>query len=165
MNPAYQKYLQKAQEKSKETKQFLKKLRKKVPRNLDQQFKAAHEEAFTHIDCLQCANCCKTMSPRVKERDINRIAKVLKISSNAFIDRYLKKDEDGDYIMNQKPCPFLMADNKCMVYEDRPEACANFPHTNHRKMHKHLNVAANNYAQCPAVYYVLEKLKNQVASK
>ncbi len=159
MKPQYEKYLQKAKQKEKETRQFLKRLRKKVPKDLDQKFEESHDEAFQNIDCLGCANCCKTMSPRVNDRDINRLSKRFKLSRNAFIDRYLKSDEDGDYIMNQAPCPFLMDDNKCMVYEDRPEACANFPHTNHRKMHKHLNVAANNYERCPIVYHVIEALK------
>lgn len=159
MKPEYETYLQKARQKVKETRQFLKRLRKKVPKDLDQQFEEAHDEAFQQIDCLGCANCCKTMSPRVNDRDIKRLSKRFKLSRNAFIDRYLKADDDGDYIMNQAPCPFLMDDNKCMVYEDRPDACANFPHTNHRKMHKHLNVAANNYERCPIVYHVIESLK------
>lgn len=160
MKAEYETYLQKARKKRPETKQFLKGLRKKVPKDLDHQFAEAHEEAFEHIDCLQCANCCRTMSPRVKQRDIRRISKKLKLSENAFIEKYLYLDEDGDYLMNQAPCPFLnLDDNKCMIYEDRPEACANFPHTNHRKMHKHLNVAAHNYERCPAVYHVIEQLK------
>ena len=162
MKALYQTYLQKARQKSKETRSFLKKLRKKVPKNLDQQFQEAHEKAFEEIDCLQCANCCKTMSPRVKERDIKRISKLFNMSKEKFFARYLEKDDDGDYIMNQTPCPFLQtADNKCMIYEDRPEACANFPHTNHGKMHKHLNIAAKNYERCPIVYKVLEGVKRR----
>ena len=103
MNELYQSYLQKARQKSKETREFLKKLRKKVPKNLDEQFQKAHEEVSEEIDCLQCANCCKTMSPRVKERDIKRISKLFKMTDEAFIATYLEKDDDGDYIMNQAP--------------------------------------------------------------
>ena len=39
-----------------------------------------HEEAFEKIDCLQCANCCKSYSPRFKTPDIKRIAKYLKMN-------------------------------------------------------------------------------------
>lgn len=161
MKAEYKTYLQNASKQLKGTRQFLKKLRKNVPKDLDEAFEEAHEKAFQQIDCLGCANCCKTMSPRVNNRDIKRIAKVLKMKEREFVDQYLKQDEDGDYIMNQKPCPFLQDDNKCMIYKDRPSACANFPHTNHRKMHKHLNVAANNYDRCPIVFRVIEDLKEK----
>lgn len=159
MEPYYQKLLQHAERQYRATRQFLKRLRKKPPKTLDEDFQAAHEKAFEEIDCLGCANCCKTMSPRVTERDARRIAKVQGMTVKAFIHQYLYRDEDGDYLMAESPCPFLGDDNKCLIYEDRPAACANFPHTNHRKMHKHLNTAAQNYPSCPIVYTVVERLK------
>jgi Fe-S-cluster containining protein len=162
MEPEYAKWLQKAEQQQKATKQFLKKLRKKPPKDLDQRFQHAHKEAFEQVDCLGCANCCKTMSPRVCDRDIRRIARVLGMTERRFTETYLYCDEDGEYLMNAAPCPFLGDDNKCLIYEDRPDACANFPHTNHRKMHKHLNTAAHNYDRCPIVYTVLEQLKQEL---
>lgn len=163
MKAEYAKWLQKAEQQKKQTRQFLKRLRKKPPRDLDQRFQRAHQHAFEEqVDCLSCANCCKTMSPRVSKRDISRIAKVLGMAEQAFVARYLYQDEEGDYLMNASPCPFLGADNKCLIYEDRPDACANFPHTDHRKMHKHLNTAAHNYARCPIVYTVIEQLKSEL---
>jgi len=70
-----------------------------------------HEEAFSKIDCLQCANCCKNYSPRFKTPDIKRISRVLGLRESDFIDKYLRVDEDGDFVVNEKPCPFLGADN------------------------------------------------------
>src|SRR5580693_2745816 len=58
-----------------------------------------NEEAFNKIDCLQCANCCKNYSPRFKTPDIKRISKHLKMKESDFIDRYLRYDEDGDYVV------------------------------------------------------------------
>src|SRR6188472_3404124 len=49
-----------------------------------------HEEAFSKIDCLQCANCCKNYSPRFKTPDIKRISKVLGLRESDFIDKYLR---------------------------------------------------------------------------
>ena len=161
MDPRYQKILDKAARQYKATRQFLKRLRKKPPKDLDEQCQAAHEEAFQEINCLSCANCCKTMSPRVTEKDARRIAKVLGITPKAFIATYLYEDEEGDYLMREAPCPFLGTDNKCLIYEDRPSACADFPHTNHRKMRKHLNTAAHNYTACPIVFKVIESIKAQ----
>lgn len=66
-----------------------------------------HEEVFSKIDCLQCANCCKNYSPRFKNPDIKRIAKVLKMKEGDFVATYLRLDEDNDYVVKQSPCPFL----------------------------------------------------------
>src|SRR5262245_24333414 len=51
-----------------------------------------HEEAFEKIDCLQCANCCKSYSPRFKTPDIKRIARHLRMRESEFIDTYLRLD-------------------------------------------------------------------------
>jgi hypothetical protein len=48
-----------------------------------------HEEAFEKINCLQCANCCKSYSPRFKTPDIKRIAKYLKMKEGDLINTYL----------------------------------------------------------------------------
>jgi Fe-S-cluster containining protein len=61
--------------------------------------------------------------------------------------------------MQQTPCPFLGDDNACSVYDDRPKACREFPHTNHRKMHTHLALAHHNIEICPAVFAIVEQLK------
>ena len=64
-----------AQAKSNENKTFYKRLKLKQPRDLDQQFHNLHDEVFEKIDCLACANCCKTTSPIFYEKDIERLSK------------------------------------------------------------------------------------------
>lgn len=145
--------------KKEENRKFLKKLRQHPPKNLDQQFHQLHREAFEHIDCLTCANCCKTTGPLFKQKDIDRLALHLKMKPARFIETYLHIDEDQDYVLNTLPCPFLGADNYCSVYEHRPNACREYPHTHQRKMHTILNETYHNSLVCPAVFEILEKMK------
>lgn len=152
----------KARKLQKENKQFLKKLKTKKGKGLEKHLPELHEEAFSHIDCLQCANCCKTISPRFKTPDIKRIAKQLRMKESDFIASYLRLDEDGDYVVQNSPCPFLGADNYCSIYEYRPGDCRNYPYTDSREFIKRPNTTFQNTTICPAVYYVVEKLKEIV---
>ena len=121
-----------------------------------------HDEAFTKIDCLQCANCCKNYSPRFKTPDIKRISKVLGLRESEFIEKYLLVDEEGDFIVNTKPCPFLGADNFCSIYEDRPSDCRRFPYTDEDVIIKRKELTLKNSTFCPITYYVLEKLIEKI---
>lgn len=137
-------------------KKVLSKLRNLKPKVLDEAFSNAHEEKFKKIDCLECANCCKTTSPIFIKTDIERLAKVFKMKPSTFLDTYLRLDEDGDYILQSAPCPFLNADNTCLVYEDRPKACREYPHTNRKNMHGILNLSLKNTLVCPAVLEIFK---------
>lgn len=117
-----------------------------------------HEEAFSNIDCLTCANCCKNYSPRFKTPDIKRISRYLKMRESEFIDIYLRLDEDGDYVVKSSPCPFLGSDNKCGIYDERPSDCARYPYTDEDVFFKRKALTVKNSSVCPAVYYVLERL-------
>lgn len=142
-----------------ENQKFLKKLKAKKPKKLDELFLDQHHEKFEQIDCLACANCCRGLGPRILDKDIERLAKHLRIKTNYFIEQYLRIDEDRDYVFKSMPCPFLGLDNYCFVYEARPKACRDYPHTNHKKMTSHLNLALKNNETCPAVYLILEDLR------
>ena len=117
-----------------------------------------HEEAFSKIDCLDCANCCKNYSPRFKQPDIKRIARVLKLKEGELVDRYLKLDSDGDYVVKQSPCPFLAEDNTCNIYDDRPSDCRRYPYTDEDVLLKRVQLTLKNSTVCPATHAVLEKL-------
>lgn len=117
-----------------------------------------HEEAFTKIDCLQCAACCKNYSPRFKSPDIKRISKHLKMKEGNFIDTYLTLDVEGDYVVKSTPCPFLGEDNFCSIYDQRPSDCHRFPYTDEDVLLKRPAITLKNATFCPAVYFVLEKL-------
>ncbi len=142
-----------------QNRQFLSRLKKTDPRKLDANFHAAHEDAFERIDCLSCANCCKTTSPIFKQKDIENVAKHIRISPSQFIDKYLHLDKDDDYVLNSAPCPFLDAENYCLVYESRPTACREYPHTDRKKMYQLLDLTYKNTLVCPAVLDIVEQLK------
>lgn len=142
------------------TKVLFAKLKKKKPKNLDEIIHNFHHEIWEDIDCLSCANCCKRLGPRLTNLDIERISKSLKMKTNELIDQYLKIDEDGDYVFKSMPCPFLLPDNYCLVYEARPKACREYPHTDRKKMIQILNETRKNTFTCPAVYLLVEKLKD-----
>ena len=144
-----------SKERQKTYRQFLQRADKnKVLKELPE----LHEEAFAKIDCLQCANCCKNYSPRFKTPDIKRIARHLSIKESELIDKYLRLDEDGDYVTQRAPCPFLGADNRCTIYEHRPSDCMRFPYTDEDVIMKRQQLTLKNSSFCPIVYYVLEKL-------
>lgn len=117
-----------------------------------------HEEAFSKIDCLQCANCCKNYSPRFKTPDIKRIAKLLRMKEGDFVETYLRLDEDNDYVVKQSPCPFLDTDNTCKIYDDRPSDCRRYPYTDEDVLIKRVPLTLKNATVCPATYMVLERL-------
>lgn len=143
-----------ARERQKEYQRFLKRSDKKdILRNQQ----AYHEEAVSRIDCLSCANCCKNYSPRFKTPDIKRISRHLGMKESAFIERYLRLDEEGDYVVKSTPCPFLETDNKCSIYDVRPSDCARFPYTDEDVFFKRQALTLKNSSFCPIVYYVFEK--------
>jgi Fe-S-cluster containining protein len=117
-----------------------------------------HEEAFSRIDCLQCANCCKNYSPRFKLPDIKRASKRLRMKESEFISAYLRLDEEGDYVVNRHPCPFLGEDNYCGIYEDRPRDCARYPYTDEDVFIKQPALSLKNISACPAAFYVVERM-------
>jgi len=119
-----------------ENKALAKKLKKSKPKKLDDTVHQLHDKTFEKIDCLECANCCKTTSPAIYERDIDRLSKHLKIKPSKLIEEYLVKDEDDDYVFKSAPCPFLDYENFCMVYESRPLACREYPLTNRKSFYQ-----------------------------
>lgn len=150
---------ERADKEAPKTKAFFQKLKKRKPAKLDDIVQELHEEAFETIDCLACANCCKTISPIITDRDIDRMAKALRVRPSELIDRHLHLDSDGDYVYNSQPCPFLMADNYCSIYESRPKACREYPHTDRRKFDQLLNLTLKNTYVCPAAFSIVEKMK------
>ncbi len=145
----------KSKERQKIYKQYLHRAQKNT---VLRQLPALNDEAFEKVDCLQCANCCKNFSPRFKTPDVKRISKLLRQRESEFIENYLKVDEEGDYVVNTTPCPFLGADNYCSIYEDRPSDCRRFPYTDEDVIIKRQPLTLKNSTFCPITYYVIEKL-------
>jgi Fe-S-cluster containining protein len=151
-----------AKDKQVENKKFFDKLKKKTPKNLDYVMQEIHEAEFKRTDCLHCANCCKTTGPLFTSADIERIAKHLKQKPQQFIDQYLRIDEDHDYVLQSVPCTFLGADNACFIYDVRPKACREFPHTDRKKFQQISGLTLKNVAICPAAFNIVEEMKKKI---
>ncbi len=159
-----QSYKNQALLKQKEHRKFLDGLKKKPPKNLDYVAQEVHDEVFDRIDCLQCANCCKTTGPLFTEKDIERISKGLRMKPSDFEDKFLRVDEDRDKVLQNLPCWFLNADNTCSIYEIRPKACREFPHTDRKKIYQINHLTIKNTVVCPAAFEFVEQMQ-KIATK
>ncbi len=158
MRSDYLEAIQQAKANNKSLKKKVQKLRKMRKGVVDNIIHPLHDEAFEHIDCLQCANCCTTTGPLFTDRDIARISKHLNLKEANFIAQYLRIDEDQDFVLQQVPCPFLGDDNYCNIYDVRPKACAAYPHTDQVNQIGILALTTKNATICPAVASIFEKL-------
>jgi len=151
-----------AKDKHKENKKLFAKLKKKPPKHLDMLMQELHDNEFERTDCLTCANCCKTTGPLFTDKDVKRISKFFKMKPQAFVETYLRIDEEQDYVLKQVPCTFLGDDNKCSIYDVRPKACAEFPHTDRRKFQQIGDLTLKNVAICPAAFNIVEEMKKRL---
>ncbi len=149
----------KAADRKKVNRDLFRKIKRKKPADLDDTMQELHNSAFEKIDCLDCANCCKTISPLLIDRDIQRISKYLKLKPSDFVSTFLREDSDSDYVFRKTPCPFLMKDNYCSIYEVRPRACREYPHTNRKRFIQILDLTLKNTFICPAVFDIIEDLR------
>ena len=163
MNPNLNEIVKLAKDKNLENKKYFVKLKNKPPKNLDLIMQDLHDNEFKKTNCLDCANCCKTTGPLFTNADIERIAKNLRQKPQQFIDQYLRIDEDKDYVLQTVPCHFLDQDNKCFIYDVRPKACREFPHTDRKKFNQITDLTLLNVAICPAAYNIVEKMKVRIA--
>jgi hypothetical protein len=136
---------------------YFKKNKKSIEK-MDLQIHALHDRYSAEIDCLSCGNCCRSLGPRITDKDVDRLAKHLRMKAVDFVTQYLRTDEDGDLVFKTMPCPFLGADNYCAVYENRPKACREYPHTDRKKFYQIYMLSVENASTCPIVYKVLEDI-------
>ncbi len=152
----------KAKDKHNENIKLFKKLNKKPPKHLDNLMVELHDNEFEKTDCLTCGNCCKTTVPWLNDQDVARIAKHLKLKEQKFIEEYLEVGEDNELSFKSAPCVFLGFDNECSIYNIRPKACREYPHTNRRRFHKISAITLENVAICPAAFNIVEELKKRL---
>ena len=144
---------------NKSNKKLLQQLKKKNHREVDKLFHEAHDEVFAKTDCLECGICCKTTGPLFTDKDIVRIAKHLRMPAQQFIEKYLRIDEDKDYVLQSVPCTFLDSENYCTIYEERPKACREYPHTDRVNQQQIFRLTEKNAEICPAVENILRKIE------
>jgi Fe-S-cluster containining protein len=145
---------------------FLTRLETVKPRGLDSLAKKLDQEVWKETDCLQCANCCKTMTPTFTETDIRRIAAHFNQTPEAFKKQWLYKERGtGDWMNKKQPCQFLnLKTNKCSIYSIRPADCSGFPHHTKRGFTEWVHVYKQNVEYCPATYRLVEKMMDKLGN-
>jgi Fe-S-cluster containining protein len=146
---------------------FLNKIERDRPRGLQQIAVEAETTAWEAVDCLTCANCCKTMKPTYTRADINRISDYLKMSPGEFKKRWLRKGPGvNTWINKTTPCQFLdLKTNMCNVYEVRPADCSGFPHLTKKRVIDYLHVHKQNLDECPATFKMVERMKELMGER
>ena len=118
------------------------------------------------IDCTQCANCCRVATVQVSDRDVERLARRLRVAPAKFTAEYTAKSEEEGRILRREEgagCVFLSG-NECSVYEARPDICQRFPHLVRgagsiaSRMWQFIDRAC----YCPIVYNSLEAFKEEL---
>lgn len=143
---------------------YLRRVEKMKPEGLDDLTEQLNAAVWQEVDCLTCANCCKTMTPTFTHKDIRRISKHLSMRPKDFKERWLKYEKkDGDWVNQKQPCQFLnLATNMCSIYEVRPADCAGFPHLAKKKMVDYMHVHQQNITYCPATFKMVEKMMEKI---
>jgi len=145
--------------------EFLDKFDHVVPPGMTKIVAAADTEVWEEVKCMECANCCKTMTPIYTPADVKRIAGHLEMSLVEFRENYLVKEEDsGNWINKTMPCTFLKHD-KCSIYEVRPADCAGFPHHSKKPFDAYNETFKNNLVHCPATLLLVDKLKKKIGAE
>lgn len=149
-------------------KRFLSRIERKPSRGIDSLTPIIEKEVWKEVDCLSCANCCKTMTPTFTPKDIKRIANHLEMSVPAFQKKWLKRERGGDrdWINKSTPCQFLdLKNNMCSIYEVRPADCSGFPHLPKKKMVDYIHIHKQNIEYCPATFKMVEKMMERMNGK
>lgn len=131
----------------------------------ERRFRRIAEEIEAEIDCTICANCCRVATVELQERDVEKLAKFLRISPGKFLRDYTEESDDEGVILKrtEQGCVFLSG-NDCLVYEARPATCEGFPHLVRgagsiaSRMWQFIDRAC----YCPIVYNALEAFKDHV---
>lgn len=145
---------------------FLTKIENNTPRGYDKLTPGVEKEVWKEVDCLTCANCCKTMTPTFTKADTKRISAHFDMTPAAFTEKWLRKDRGGDWMNKVEPCQFLnLKDNKCSIYSIRPEDCSGFPHLAKTRIKQYAHVHKQNIEYCPATYKMVEKMKLLIEGK
>jgi Fe-S-cluster containining protein len=160
----FRSFKQRVRHNSRNFKKYLSKIEKDPPRRLDKLAEDISAHVWKNVDCLSCANCCKTMSPTYTTKDIVRIAKHLGMTAKAFTEKWLYYDKkDGDWMNKSQPCQFLdLTTNMCSIYDVRPADCAGFPHLTKKKMTEYMHVHKQNIEYCPATFMMVEQMMQRI---
>jgi Fe-S-cluster containining protein len=132
---------------------------------VERRFRAIAQEIEEEIDCTKCANCCRVATVQLSERDVEKIAKFLRIKPAEFLRDYTFESEEEGLILKRSDsgCIFLSG-NDCTIYESRPRTCVDFPHLirGAGSFLSRMWQMPDRATYCPIVYNSLEAFKEEV---
>jgi uncharacterized protein len=138
---------------------FLLRTEKEEPKGINKLSAVVEPQVWAEVDCLSCANCCKSMTPTFTPQDLKRISAHFNQTPEAFKKQWLKKS-NNDLVNKTEPCQFLnLVDNKCSIYAIRPADCSGFPHLSKKRWSEYAHVHKQNIDYCPATFKMVEKMK------
>ncbi|HLP20630.1 MAG TPA: YkgJ family cysteine cluster protein [Chitinophagales bacterium] len=158
------KYKRRAYRKKVVLAKFMKKVGKSKAPGILKVVAEVDKATWSEVACLDCANCCKKMTPTYTRKDVKRISAHLNMTYQQFYDKWLKTDSNNDIINKSTPCQFLQKDHKCSIYEIRPDDCAGFPHIIRKDFRYQATEKTyiNNITHCPATLVFVEKLYDRI---
>ena len=97
------------------------------------------------------------------ERDVEHLARYLRIPKQKFLDEYTTLDAEGNLILRRTEagCVFLDG-NDCTVYDARPGNCEKFPHLlrGAGSIESRMWDFADRATYCPIVFNWMEAVKD-----
>jgi uncharacterized protein len=159
-------FKQKLIDKKPRLRRLLTRIEKTPPRKFAHLAAEADRLTWQEVDCLSCGNCCRSMTPTYTGEDIKRISAHLSLTPKQFKDKWLEKDDEGDWMNRSRPCQFFNTkDFKCSIYEVRPADCAGFPHLTKKKPTEYIHVYKQNVEYCPATQRWVEHLEDMIKGR
>jgi Predicted Fe-S-cluster oxidoreductase len=132
---------------------------------VERKFRKIAQEIEEEIDCTTCANCCREATVKLAERDVEKLARFLRIKPAQFLRDYAEESEEEGVILKRTGggCIFLDG-NACSVYEGRPHNCENFPHLlrGEGSLVSRMWQFKDRACYCPIVFNTLEAFKKEV---
>ena len=118
------------------------------------------------VDCTQCANCCREGTVQVTERDVDRLARYLRMKPARVMADYVVESEEEGHILRRDEktgCVFLNG-NECTVYDARPDICQRYPHLvrGNGSIASRMWSFVDRASCCPIVYNALEAFKEEL---
>ena len=135
---------------------------------VERRFKKIAQDVEDATDCTACANCCRVATTQVTERDVEHLARFLRVKVADLLRDYTDDTEEEGRILkrNENGCVFLDG-NLCSVYEARPGTCEHFPHLvkGNGSLLSRMWHMPDRAVYCPIVYNTLEQFKAETGFK
>lgn len=141
--------------------QFIKYRLKWSNGKLDNSVQDIFKRMLNEVDCTVCGNCCRIYEIELLDTDIDKLSQFLNITIGEFIEKYTMPGNETKIAFNTRPCQFL-CDNKCSVYEARPQVCREYPHVQKGEIRMRMWSVLDYARDCPLIFNMLQTMKDEI---